>query len=99
MSWLDNRTLAEGVGWKVPSDFVKETVGYEYNYFSPDLHALIVQAMIFKYWCGGDAIAQVWFRRLLNDLTGRQLSTGLFAQSSGDIFGFHQGEVGKAFGM
>ncbi len=67
--------------------------------FTADLHALIAQAMIFKYWRDGDAIAQVWFRRLLNDLSSRQLSNGLFAQSSGDIFGFHQGKVGKALGM
>jgi hypothetical protein len=61
--------------------------------------APIAKAMIFKYRREGDAIAQVWLRRPLNDLTGWQLSNGLFAQSSGDIFGFHQGEVGKGFGM
>lgn len=32
-------------------------------------------------------------------ILNRQFSNGLFAQSSGDIFGFHQGEVGKALGM
>ena len=99
MSLIDTRILADSSSWKVPSDFVKDSAGYEYNYFSPDLHALIAQAMIFKFWRDGDAIAQVWFRRPLNDLAGRQLSNGLFAQSSGDIYVFHQGEVGKAFGM
>jgi hypothetical protein len=96
---LDTRILADIPGWKVPSDFVKDSADYEYNYFSPEFHALIAKAMIFKNRREGDEIAQVWLRRPMNDLTGWQLSNGLFAQFSGDIFGFHQGEVGKGFGM
>ena len=99
MAWLDSRILPDGAGWKVPSDFTKNAGTYAYNYFSPDFHALISQAMVFKAWRDGDTIARKWYRRLLDDLIARQRSDGLFAQSSGDVYGFHQGEVGKALGM
>ena len=105
MSWLSTRILddagypSEPKGYKVPSDFVKDTGTYQYNYFSPDFHALIIQAMIFKYWRDGDSIAFAWYRRLLDDLTtNRKAVNGSYPDGS-YTYGVHQGEVGKALGM
>ncbi|MEJ5360209.1 MAG: glycoside hydrolase family 48 protein [Desulfobacterales bacterium] len=100
VSWLSTRILDDVAGgWRLPSDFVKNSASIEYNYFSPDFHALVVQAMIFKYWRDGDPACLLWARRLLDDLEGRQRDDGLFPMSSGEVYLFHQGEVGKALGM
>jgi hypothetical protein len=100
MTWLSSRILADGAGWKVPSDFVKGTATYQYNYFSPEFHALIAQAMIFKYWRDGDGIAREWYRKLLDDLIdNRKNNLGAYPQSSGDLYIWHQGVVGETLGM
>jgi hypothetical protein len=100
MAWLSTRILANGAGWKVPSDFVKDTGTYEYNYFSPEFHALIAQAMIFKHWRDGDSVAGEWYRKLLDDLIdNRKNNLGSYPQSSGDIYIWHQGIIGETFGM
>jgi len=94
------KILADGAGWKVPSDFIKDSGTYEYNYFSPEFHALIAQGMIFKHWRDGDGITREWYRKLLDDLIdNRKNNLGAYPQSSGDIFIWHQGVVGETFGM
>ncbi len=49
--------------------------------------------MIFKCWRVGEPTARLWYRRLLDDLEARRLAKGLFPQSPGDTYGFHQGDA------
>lgn len=101
MTWLDTIGIqADGDGWQVPSVYVKDTGTVTYDYYSPEMPALIAQAMIFKYWRDGDATALLWYRRLLDDLVAnRRAVDGSYPQQGGAVQMFHQAEVGKAFGM
>lgn len=105
MNWLNTYIVEDTAfpnipkGYLPPAEFIVNTGTWNNNYFSPDFHALIIQAMIFKYWRDGDSIAYVWYRRLLDDLIyNRKASNGSYPQWN-KTYGFHQGEVGKALGM
>lgn len=105
MTWLNTYIVEDSAfpnspkGYLPPAEFIVNTGTWNNNYFSPDYHALIIQAMIFKYWRDGDAIAYTWYRRLLDDLIyNRKASNGSYPQGN-KTYGFHQGEVGKALGM
>ncbi|HHL40889.1 MAG TPA: hypothetical protein ENJ37_10320 [Deltaproteobacteria bacterium] len=104
MAWLDGRIIGDPLypgdprGYLPPTTFVKDSGSYSYDYFSPDLHALIVQACIYKYWRDGDQKALLWHRRLLDDLvTNRKGADGSYKADY--TYGFHNAEVGKALGM
>lgn len=105
VSWL-NANIIEDVafpgtpkGYLPPAQYTQWTGTWDYAYYSPDFHALIVQGMVFKYWRDGDAVANTWYRRLLDDLVyNRADVNGSYPQGL-KTYGFHQGEVGKALGM
>ncbi|MDN3515376.1 MAG: hypothetical protein NG747_13390 [Candidatus Brocadia sp.] len=108
MSWLNTNIIEDDnypegpsnpQGYLPPAEYVQWSGNWNYAYYSPDFHALIVQAMIFKYWKDGDTTAYTWYRRLLDDLIyNRKAVNGSYPQGA-KTFGFHQGEVGKALGM
>ena len=106
INWIDAQATEDGdfpsapKGYLIPTDFTIWT-GYWTNGYSPDMHALVVQACIYLYWRSGNAKANTWYRRLLDDLiTNRVDSNGSYPQPSSSLtYGFHQGEVGKALGM
>lgn len=60
---------------------------------------LMAQMFIYHYWKSGISQSQTWYRRILDDLINNlQEANGSFSGGS-STYGFHQAEIGKAFGM
>lgn len=107
MSYLDTRITQVSSGtypkYETPDNFVRETNSYTMAY-KPFYHGLIAEAMIFKYWRDGDAIANSWHRRLLDDLTQNRVATsgditGAWSYSGGGINAYSNAQVGYTLGM
>ncbi len=108
MTWLNARITDVGPGdgihhnYETPGVFVKDT-GTFTSYASPYFHAMIAEAMIFKYWRDGDAVALTWYRRLLDDLIYNRVNktgakTGSWTNGSYTL-GFENAQVGSTLGM
>ena len=97
LSWIDAYGVADGNGWKVPTQFSE--FGFTYGAYDPGQTAAVALGCLSIYLRNGNETAATWARRLLDDLRDNRLDPGFGGYKSDYHYAWLNGLVLRAFGL
>jgi len=99
LTWIDAYGAVDGSGWKFPVWF--SDYGFVYGYYDPGVGASLALGCLYIYLRNGNATAQTWARRILDDLRLNRQSGefGGYLYKSDYHYAWMNALVGRAFGL
>ena len=97
LAWIDTYGAADGSGWKFPTFFSE--YGFGYGDYDPGQTAALAIGCLYCYLRSGDSRANIWARRILDDLRVNRQDPDYGGYQSDRHYGWLNALVLQAFGL
>lgn len=99
VTWFEENIVADGLGWKIPTNFNNDGT-FNYGAYDPGQTAAIIIGLLYLYMTTGEILPDKWITLLLQDLRLKRQSIEYAYLYKSDLhYGWLNALVAHAFGL